>query len=115
MSSSSVQCYDLRAYFFYATWCGPCKRVKPVWENLKPMYLANGITCTEYDYDEESTKEVMKTLHVKTVPTLVVLRVPENMDLDDLTGYEEIYRGDSSAIPVNATEVVHKFSLDEDF
>lgn len=112
---ASVQRYDLRAYFFYASWCGPCKRVKPVWENLKPVYLANGITCTEYDYDEESTKGIMETLNVKTVPTLVVFRIPDDGDFDDLTGYEEVYRGDSTTIPVNAAEVVHKFSLDEDF
>ena len=112
---ASVQRYDLRAYFFYAKWCGPCKRVKPVWENLKPVYLANGITCIDYDYDEESTKSIMNRLNVKTVPTLVVCRISDSKDLEDVSDYEEIYRGDSTTIPVNAAEVVHKFSLDEDF
>jgi len=112
---TSLQRYDLRAYFFYASWCNPCKRVKPFWEHLKPVYLANGITCSEYDYDEESTKTIMETMNVKTVPTLVVFRIPDVGELDDLTGYEEVYRGDSDTIPVNAAEVVHKFSLDEDF
>jgi thiol-disulfide isomerase/thioredoxin len=107
--------YDLRGYFFYAKWCGPCKRVKPVWENLKPVYLANGITCLDYDYDEESTKAIMEKLNVKTVPTLVVIRVPDVCEMDNPVDYEEMYRGDSTTIPVNAAEVVHKFSLDEDF
>ena len=106
---------DLRAYFFYATWCGPCKRVKPVWENLKPVYLANGITCTEYNYDEELTKTIMRKMGVNTVPTLVVFSVPNTNDFDDVDGYEEVYRGDSTQIPITAPYAVHKFSLDEDF
>lgn len=112
---SITQTYDVRAYFFHATWCGPCKRVKPVWEQLKTVYLSNGITCLDYDYDDESTKVLMKKMDVKTVPTLVVIRVPESRGLDDVSDYEEIYRGDSTTIPTDAAGVVHKFSLDEDF
>ena len=111
----SVQKYELRASMFYASWCNPCKKVKPVWENLKPVYLANGITCSEYDYDEEHTRTLMKKLDIKTIPTLVVFRVPDINEYDDVSGYEEIYRGDSTDIPVNAAQIVHKFSLDEDF
>lgn len=106
---------DIRAYFFYASWCGPCKRVKPTWETLKMVYLTNGITCFEYDYDASPTKALMDNLNIKTVPTLVVCRIPEQNEEHDVSGYEELYRGDSKTIPLTAAGVVHTFSIDEDF
>lgn len=106
---------DVRAYFFFASWCNPCKRVKPYWDDLKLTYLVNGITCLDNDYDSPETKPLMNALNVKTVPTLVVVRVPHDNKLDDFTKHEEIYRGDSETIPHTAARVVHEFSMDEDF
>ena len=79
------------------------------------VYLANGITCFEYDYDIHTTKILMDKMDIKTVPTLVVCRTPEQNEEYDVSGYEELYRGDSKTIPLTAAGVVHTFSLDEDF
>jgi len=107
---------DIRAYFFYANWCGPCQRVKPVWDTLKTVYFMNGIVCTECDFDQEPTKDLMQILDIQTVPTLIVLQVPEDTDdITTTTDFHVVYRGDSKTIPATAASVVHTFSMDEDF
>ena len=104
-----------RAFYFSADWCGPCKRTKHAWEYVRSQYKDANIECFDFNYDEESTKSIMSTLGIKTIPTLVVFTVPDTNNNLDLSGHNIIYTGDSKTIEPTALDILHEFSLEEDF
>jgi thioredoxin 1 len=50
---------------FTATWCGPCKRMKPVLEEFD----SNQVTI--YDVETTEGKEAIETYGVRGVPTFI--------------------------------------------
>lgn len=52
---------------FYAQWCGPCKQIKPYFEQLSEKYT--DITFVKVDIDKNEQLE--KTYNVKKLPTFV--------------------------------------------
>ena len=55
---------------FYADWCGPCRMVSPIVEEIakeNPQYLIGKINV-----DKES--ELAEQFHVLSIPTLVVIK-----------------------------------------
>lgn len=52
---------------FYATWCGPCKRLAPILEEISKEYKGK-IYVYKIDIDKE--KELAKTWGIRSVPTL---------------------------------------------
>lgn len=73
---------------FYATWCGPCKAMHPVLEQLKET-LGDGIRVIKLDVDKNET--LSNTYRIQSVPTLmlfkdgkIVWRQSGAMRLDDL-------------------------------
>lgn len=55
---------------FSAEWCGPCRMLAPVFEQIKPNY--SNVTFEEYDVDNFS-EEVSK-YSVTSVPTVIVVK-----------------------------------------
>lgn len=56
---------------FFATWCGPCKMLSPVIEELdEENYL--GVVICKVDVDEE--RELSQKFMVQSIPTLVVIK-----------------------------------------
>ena len=53
---------------FYATWCGPCKMLSPVIEELSQE--ASGYSVGKVDVDEEPA--LAAQFNIKSVPTLMV-------------------------------------------
>lgn len=55
---------------FWATWCGPCKRIAPVIEELGALYegRANIAKC-----DVEEAEELAVDFQVTSIPTLILL------------------------------------------
>lgn len=110
---------DTISVFFYADWCKPCQRVKPLYfHKIKPMYLMNGITTYEYNYDAEGTKDLMKKFGVKTIPTLCVMdltKVPNEVSniKDDMIIKMIIM--DSHGIENDWDKPMLTFSIEEDF
>lgn len=58
---------------FYASWCGPCKGLAPVLEELSDEYEGK-IDIYKIDIDEEA--EIANIFNIRSVPTL--LFVPMN-------------------------------------
>jgi thioredoxin 1 len=54
---------------FGAEWCGPCRALKPVLEQLKTEY-AGKATFLEYDVDN-SPEETMQ-YHITSIPVVIV-------------------------------------------
>ena len=58
---------------FYADWCGPCKRVAPILEDLSKEYSGK-IRVYKVNTDEE--RELASAFQIQSIPTL--LFVPKN-------------------------------------
>ena len=59
---------------FYATWCGPCKMIAPVLEELSDEY-AGKVDIYKINVDEE--EELANLFGVRSVPTLVFIPMGE--------------------------------------
>ena len=55
---------------FYTTWCGPCKRLAPVLENLAHEY-DNKIII--YKIDTEKEPELAQVFGIRSIPTLLFI------------------------------------------
>jgi thioredoxin 1 len=57
------------AYYFTADWCGPCKRVRPIVEEI------NKDSVTKFKIiDVDSEMELVKAFEIKSVPTFIVIK-----------------------------------------
>ena len=56
---------------FFATWCGPCKAMHPVLENLKRQ-LGESIRIIKVDIDKH--QQTAMQYGVQAVPTLILFR-----------------------------------------
>ncbi|CAI5442271.1 unnamed protein product [Caenorhabditis angaria] len=62
---------------FYATWCGPCKAIAPMYKKLSIEYP--NIVFLKIDVDE--CEDICTKYDVKLMPTFVFLKNGEQIDL----------------------------------
>lgn len=74
---------------FYATWCGPCKMMHPVLEDLKRRF-GDKARIIKIDVDKYSS--IASNLQIQSVPTLLIYK----------NGVQ--YWRQSGAVPVNVLE-----------
>ncbi len=67
---------------FYATWCGPCRMLSPVIEEIAKEYEGR-IKVYKVDVDEEG--ELANEFGISSIPTLVVVKNGEVTE--KATGY----------------------------
>ena len=53
---------------FYADWCGPCKMVAPILQEIAKDYIGKLII---YKVDTESERELAATFGITSIPTLL--------------------------------------------
>lgn len=56
---------------FFATWCGPCKTMAPILEQLKQM-MGDAVSIIKVDVDKN--QEVSQKYAISGVPTLMVFQ-----------------------------------------
>ena len=66
---------------FYATWCGPCKMLAPVFEEVAAKYP--DATFVKVNVDEE--EELARKFRISVIPTLVFVKNGEAVKTT--TGY----------------------------
>ena len=55
---------------FYATWCGPCRKVAPIMEKLAEEYNGRVIV---YKVDVDAEQKLATILNIKNIPTVFFL------------------------------------------
>ncbi len=63
---------------FYATWCGPCKTLGPVVDQLAEEYAAKGLKVGKVDI--ENATEVAAQFKITGVPTLIFFKDGQVVD-----------------------------------
>lgn len=56
---------------FYADWCGPCKMMKPILEEVK-QEMKDDVTIVKIDVDRN--QEAAASLGIQSIPTLMVFK-----------------------------------------
>ncbi|MGI9525500.1 MAG: thioredoxin [Weeksellaceae bacterium] len=55
---------------FYADWCGPCKTLAPIYEELSKEYEGK---IDFYKIDTEQEQEISAMFNVRSIPTIVFI------------------------------------------
>ena len=58
---------------FFATWCGPCKMMKPILEELKKS-VGDQFTILKIDIDSPVNRQLVNSYQVQAVPTLMLFK-----------------------------------------
>jgi thioredoxin 1 len=56
---------------FFATWCGPCRAVSPILEDLKSD-LGDGVRIFKIDVD--NNQGLASAYNVKSIPTIMIFK-----------------------------------------
>ncbi len=72
--SDIIQSSQLTLVDFYATWCGPCRMMHPVLEQLKKE-LDDSIRIVKVDVDKNEA--VAMQMRIQSVPTLMIFKEGE--------------------------------------
>ncbi len=72
--SDIINSNQLTLVDFYATWCGPCKMMHPVLEQLKGE-LGDSIRIIKIDVDKNES--ISMNYRIQSVPTLMLFRKGE--------------------------------------
>jgi thioredoxin 1 len=97
-NASEIPQVGLVVLDFFATWCGPCKRIAPAFEELAKEYT--DVTFLKVDVDEAT--ELAEQYGVNAMPTFLFLvngqvtMTVEGADLKSITLALQTLRGQSS-------------------
>lgn len=72
---------------FSASWCGPCRMLKPVFNELSEQYSSNGVQFLEVDIDD-NIDEASK-YGVRSVPTVILEK--NGVEVDRFVGVQSKY------------------------
>ena len=73
---------DTKLVFFYftANWCGPCKQISPVIEELSKK-LKEKISFYRIQIDDDENEEVCEKCSIKSVPTFILFKERTSMGI----------------------------------
>ena len=80
---------------FWATWCGPCKAIAPVVEELAAEYEGKAVVC-KCNVDE--CDDVPMTYGIRSIPTLLFFKNGELVDRHVGAATKEVFAAKIQAI-----------------
>lgn len=69
---------------FSATWCGPCRMMKPIMEDVSDKYKGKILF---YQIDVDSAEELAEKFDITAVPTMVAFE--KGKEVGRTSGYQE--------------------------
>ena len=69
---------------FWASWCGPCKMLGPIIDELAGEYAGRAKVCK---VDVDNNKDIARRFKVMSIPTVVILENGE--EINRLVGVKE--------------------------
>ena len=63
---------------FWATWCGPCKRLSPIIDELAEQF-GDAVVIGKYNVDEES--DLSTKYRIMSIPTILFFKNGEKTDI----------------------------------
>jgi thioredoxin 1 len=67
---------------FYAEWCGPCKVLTPLMENVKTKF--SNVNFQNVDIDSQF--EIAQKYHVRSVPTVIIEK--DGVEVERMVGVQ---------------------------
>lgn len=62
---------QIKLYDFWAAWCGPCKVMHPIIEDIEQEF-ANQITIEKVDVDDPANQEKVFEYQIGAMPTFII-------------------------------------------
>ena len=69
---------------FWAEWCGPCKMIAPVLDQLASEYGSKGLTVAKLDVD--TNQDTTLRYNVRSIPTLLFFK--DGRPVDSIVGFQ---------------------------
>ena len=71
----SINSANLVLIDFFASWCGPCKKLQPILEELSKEI--DDFAVIKVDVDSEELEDIVKLHNIESLPTLVFYKSGE--------------------------------------
>ncbi len=62
---------------FWATWCGPCQRLAPIFEGIEKEYEGK---ANVGKYNVENNEELLERFGIRNIPTILFIKNGEVVD-----------------------------------
>ena len=80
---------NLILFYFTASWCGPCKQVSPVIEELSEK-LKEKVLFYKIQIDDDSNEEICEKCQIKSVPTFILFKQRNSLGIVNGTDINKI-------------------------